>query len=81
MTHPLTYEIMDKIHGDEPGYSNPYDEDDMRAAADWQLEWVIEWIKRYRPEDGDGPIYDFVDGQDRLKLITDLRKAMRPTTT
>ena len=37
MTHPLTDEIMRKIHGNRPGYSNPFDEDDMRAAYD--LGW------------------------------------------
>ena len=44
MTHPLTDEMMEAIHGNRPGYSNPFDEDDMRAAADWQLEQVIEWL-------------------------------------
>ena len=44
MTHPLTDEMMRKIHGNRPGYSNPFDEDDMRAAADWQLQQVIEWL-------------------------------------
>ena len=47
MTHPLTDKMMDKIHGNRPGYSNPFDEDDMRAAADWQLEQVIDWIEEY----------------------------------
>ena len=44
MTHPLTEEMMDKIHGDEPGYSNPYDENDMRAAADWQLAQCLQFV-------------------------------------
>lgn len=34
MTHPLTDEMMREIHGNRPGYSNPFDEDDMRAAYD-----------------------------------------------
>ena len=67
--HPLTDEIMDKIHGDEPGYSNPYDEDDMRAAADWQLEQVIEYIRA-----------DQWFGEPEWK-ISRLRAAMRPTIT
>jgi len=45
--HPLTEEMMDKIHGDKPGYSNPYDEDDMRAAADWQLDKVQERLEDF----------------------------------
>ena len=51
MTHPLTYEIMDRIHGYEPGSSDVgetnilYNEDDMRLAADWQLEQVIRYLE------------------------------------
>ncbi len=44
MTHPLTEELMNKIHGDEPGYSNPYDEDDMRAAYDLAIEHAGEKV-------------------------------------
>ena len=47
MTHPLTDEMMHKIHGNRPGYSNPFDEDDMRAAADWQLEQVIKFMEEH----------------------------------
>ena len=42
MTHPLTDEIIDKITVDGQQYCYPYDENDMRAAADWQLEQVID---------------------------------------
>jgi len=43
MTHPLTDEI---IHREFlPKFC--YREDDMRAAADWQLEQVIDWIEEY----------------------------------
>ena len=38
MTHPLTDEMMEAIHGNRPGYSNPFDEDDMRAAYDRGFE-------------------------------------------
>ncbi len=76
--HPLTEEIMDKIHGDEPGYSNPYDEDDMRGAADWQLEQVMKWleenISNYTDDDY---IYDCEP--IHLWMRDDLKKAMRPT--
>ena len=73
--HPLTDEIMYELHGDKRGYSNPFDADDMRAAADWQLEQVIAWLEdsledhRYS---GIGILVDWV--------IEDLREAMRPTT-
>ena len=83
MTHPLTEEMMDKIHGDDPGYSNPYDEDDMRAAADWQLEWVIKWLRKNLDE---RYVYiDFDDGDvlapgiDVESVIDDIKQAMRPT--
>ena len=67
--HPLTDEMMDKIHGDRYGYDNPYDEVDMRAAADWQLEQVIEWLRRnlhFTPTDVD-------------YIVGNLQEAMRPT--
>ena len=78
MIHPLTEEICDQIHGDEPGYSNPYDEDDMRAAADWQLEQVMKWLDKhlinYSDDDYCGRCKSINDLED------DLKKAMRPTT-
>ena len=77
MIHPLTEEICDRIHGDEPGYSNPYDEDDMRAAADWQLEQVFKWLDEhlinYSDDDYCGRCASINDLEDHLK------KAMRPT--
>jgi len=41
---------------------------DMRAAADWQLEQVIEWLK------------DELDYRSDIdpNLLSDLKKAMRP---
>ena len=50
--HPLTDEIMYELHGDKRGYSNPYDADDMRAAADWQLKKVIQAWEQYLEESG-----------------------------
>jgi len=66
MAHPLTYEMMSKIHGnpDKPGYS--YDENDMRAAADLQLEQVIKYIQAAEW---------FADPERR---ISQLLAAMRP---
>jgi len=69
--HPLTNEMMRTIHGNRPGYSNPFDEDDMRAATDWQLEQVIEWLKKC-------PNYDLETYTGLADLIHDLKKAMRP---
>ena len=69
--HPLTEEMMDKIHGDEPGYSNPYDEDDMRAVADWQLEQVLKWLNETISERG--------SCLEAVNIPEELAKAMRPT--
>ena len=44
---------------------------EMRSAADWQLEQVIEWLKEKE--------YDQLD-YDEIIYADDLRKAMRPVT-
>ena len=67
MTHPLTYEICDQIQ-DSP---YPINIEDMRAAADWQLERVVEWL-----EDVAG--YDLIYPNDCDNMIQHLKKAMRP---
>ena len=72
MTHPLTDEMMEAIHGNRPGYSNPFDEDDMRAAADWQLErdaeyWTIV-LKKAK----------FIPPQTVDYIIEEFKQAMRP---
>ena len=72
MKHPLTEEMMDKIHGDDPGYSNPYDEDDMRAAADWQLEQVAQFLRNHE-------YLEAIAQQINVEeIIDDLMEAMRP---
>jgi len=76
--HPLTDEIIEKIAEDVFYYDHsiPIFKIDMRAAADWQLTKVLEWldenISHYTDSDylGDcGPVYE---------LESDLKKAMRP---
>ena len=84
INHPLTEEIMYKIHRPHAGYCDPFGEDDMRAAADWQLEQVIEWLKanlmEYSPEKG----YTYLDlfwddAEIRVDLVVErLKEAMRP---
>ena len=64
--HPLTSEMVQDIWN-EVAYekSGGFTQDDlMRAAADWQLEQVIEWLK-------DELDYD-------PNLLLDLKEAMRP---
>ena len=76
MTHPLT--DFDAIGLLSRGLPDATEKDNMRAAADWQLEQVIEWLKDHAAvnmyEAHDGPCFD-EDG-----LLDDLKKAMRPTT-
>jgi hypothetical protein len=75
MTHPLTDEMMSKIHGNRPGYSNPYDEDDMRAAADWQLEQCINELN------GALSLFELsgkINEAERLSLLNVFKNAMRP---
>ena len=92
--HPLTDEICEDLPGascitritarrfPDLWICPQYIADDMRAAADWQLEWVIEWLEGnlgssfYLELDGDG-----VSEIDVDYVIEDLQKAMRPTTT
>ena len=77
--HPLNdLRIYDEIISLELPRLN----DDMRAAYDKgrddQLEQVIGWI-RQNPRVGEAcPIYDFETETDRLLLVEDIKKAMRP---
>jgi hypothetical protein len=90
MKHPLTDEMIDKIaHFDSDLTREQFvnRNEDMRAAADWQLEQVIEWLQinlgmfdddtgyRYVKDDVVYPADRVVDW---VKVITDLKKAMRP---
>jgi hypothetical protein len=77
MTHPLTDDFCHRIAESWP--PDAAEKDNMRSAADWQLEQVMKWLdenlSNYTDDDylGDlSPLY---------KLESDLNKAMRPTTT
>jgi hypothetical protein len=75
--HPLTDEIILSI-ADE-AYHLPGYQDDMRAAADWQLEQVIEWLKSEL-----GRLHymigvSYLDHEiDVDYALDDLKEAMRP---
>ena len=81
--HPLTDEI---IHREFlPKYC--YTENDLRLAADWQLEQVIEWLKSnlhqqyYLEYSWDSEYRNKgVAEIDVDSVVEDLREAMRPTT-
>ena len=71
MTHPLTDEMIEQIAQFEPDLTDRlrYNRDyDMRAAADWQLEQVIEFILK------EETVY-----YDTPTLLADyIKEAMRP---
>jgi len=75
MTHPLTDEICDQIQDSV----HPCDPENMRTAADWQLEQVIDWLKNCNMNHSLS--YDGEYRSDRYLVINAFREAMRPTTT
>ena len=71
--HPLTDSYLQSYfkYGD-----GPYDEDQMRDVADWQLEQVIDWIE----ENGHEYVYYHYElgcQSEFNRMTADLRKAMR----
>ena len=71
MTHPLTDEMMRKIHGNRPGYSNPFDEDDMCAAYSKGSADMLEQVIRYLEQDLEFTLWS-------NKFMEEFKKAMRP---
>jgi hypothetical protein len=72
--HPLTEEMCENISCFNLllwGDTSDGIKQDMRTAADWQLEQVIEWLKNCR-------YYDLFYTRDRALMIRELKKAMRP---
>lgn len=45
MTHPLTDEMLRERFDGVYHSNDHFDADDMRAAADWQLEQVIRYLE------------------------------------
>ncbi len=57
-----------------------FDEQDMRAAADWQLEQVLEWLDEYGQDYFDHYSLGRPSVPNALQLLLgDLLTAMRPT--
>ena len=73
--HPLTDEICDQIQDSV----HPCDPENMRTAADWQLEQVIDWLKNCNMNHSLS--YDGEYRSDRYLVVNAFREAMRPTTT
>ena len=66
--HPLTDEICYQLA--ELWCPDPGERENMRAAADWQLEQVIKWLDgRYMGED-----------VLSVDIVKGLMETMRPTT-
>jgi len=68
--HPLTDEICDQIQDSV----HPCDPENMRTAADWQLEQVNAWIAQN--------VHNYIDSDNLWTLVymlkDDLNKTMRP---
>jgi len=88
MTHPLTdntIRYVEKLGCHDFG-TWIYTENDLRTAADWQLEQVIEWMKtnlmKHTFHDGYAYLYDDCSNAyiKEEELLKDIKKAMRPTT-
>jgi len=75
--HPLTDEICEGLVTFPLESEHDYIE--MRAAADWQLEQVIDWLKNCNMNHSLS--YDGEYRSDRYLVINAFREAMRPTTT
>jgi len=76
--HPLTDETIESIHEDYSSLKIEFDEA-LRAAADWQLEQVLEWLKTNTE---DYVLEDYYSTYFLIEaFLDDFKKAMRPTTT
>ena len=73
MTHPLTDDFCHRIAESWP--PDAAEKDNMRSAADWQLEQVNAWI--------DKNAHLYIDSDNLWTLVymlkEDLNKTMRPT--
>ena len=69
MTHPLTFEKIAAISKQRLITMDLTE--DMRSAADWQLEQVIEWLETALE-------YDPELANTRPYIHLDLKEAMRP---
>tara|TARA_R100000734_G_C3290777_1_gene82623 strand:- start:52 stop:315 length:264 start_codon:yes stop_codon:yes gene_type:complete len=73
MTHPLTLQEIAKLSGQD--LITQAICDDMRAAADWQLEQVLGWLDENLSNYTDNEY--FGDLKDLNSLEDDLKQAMR----
>ena len=79
--HPLTDEKAFKKFWDHTVDVAPeilYTPDGIRAAADWQLEQVIEWLKDNMRKHVYQDYYGADEQQEVFKCLEDRKIAMRP---
>ena len=77
MTHPLTDDLCHQIAELWPP-EDAAEYDNMRSAADWQLEQVIKWLGKNLSNYTDDSYLG--DMSPLHRLDDDLKEAMRPTT-
>ncbi len=79
MTHPLTDAICEQIADTEDRPFTAIERDNMRAAADWQLDQMIELIFSTKTiaEPLQSPRLEAILG----RMASELRTSMRPTKT
>ena len=78
--HPLTDDIIDTLAspqyddfgGDIGGVNTGFNYDDLRAAADWQLEQALKWLNEI--------IFERGTSYEAINIPEELAEAMRPTT-
>ena len=75
--HPLIDAICDQIQDSV----HPCDPENMRTAADWQLEQVVEWLRHNLGSVPLDPVGYSGHEIDVDYVIESLREDMRPTTT
>ena len=73
MTHPLTDAICEKLANTEDRPFTDIEMDNMRAAADWQLEQVVKALNQCKEEKR--------SCIEVIYLFHEKLEAMRPTTT
>ena len=77
--HPLTDDTCRQL-ANIRGRLGLAEIDFMRAAADWQLEQVIKWLKDNMPKYVYQDYYGADEQQEVFKTLENLKLAMRPTT-
>jgi len=87
MSHPLTDAICEELADTEDRPFTHIEMDNMRAAydkgAEDRLEQITEWLRKNLPQTLYLEPIGYIEykKEDRLRLIDDLKKAMRPTNT